>query len=76
MVSSPWLFIVQIYQFQGLRNQFLQKKVRQDPQKRVIPERRTYKLLVVSNKKEVGMRKELIIFLLNVVFELLKFILG
>lgn len=55
---------------------FFQKKFDRIPQKRVIPERPTYKLLVNLNKKEVGMRKELIIFLLKVVFELLKYILG
>lgn len=46
------------------------------PQKHAIPERRTYKLLVDSNKKEAKMSKELILFILNIVVELLKYILG
>ncbi len=70
------MFLPKIYQNTWSKCQIFFKKSSPGPQKRVIPERRTYKLLVESNKKEAKMRKELIIFLLNVVFELLKYILG
>lgn len=77
MVSSPWLFVVHKYiKIPGQNVKFFSKKVRHDPQKRVIRESPAYKLLVNSNKKEAKMRKELIIFVLNVVIELLKFIFG
>lgn len=69
-------YITKYIKIPGQNVKFFSKKVRRDPQKRVIPERRTYKLLVDSNKKEAKMSKELILFILNVVFELLKYILG
>ena len=70
------MFLPKIYQNTWSKCQIFFKKSSPGPQKHAIRKSPAYKLLVNSNKKEAKMRKELIIFLLNVVIELVKYILG
>lgn len=69
-------YITKYIKIPGQNVKFFSKKSSPGPQKRAIRESPTYKLLVNSNKKEAKMSKELILFILNVVIELVKYILG